>query len=199
MASTRFNYDPARTKRSLEESTFSGRYALDTPGPGMGLPFYEDTQIRLQKWGANLTTNTINLESDLMGISRPLNRDNIEQNIYQSRSAYTQSKSYPSAQPMVEESRASNPAWTYKDLEQSRWDYPLINPQANLEKQFHENIQTRILEKDYFKPTIPIVGMNSDGSRSLDYYLTGKSMCLGEGTDIDTARPNMNCGFATYE
>jgi hypothetical protein len=99
---------------------------------------------------------------------------------------------------MVEESRASNPAWTYKDLEQSRWDYPLINPQANLEKQFHENVQTRILEKDNFKPSIPVIGMNSDGSRSLEYYLTGKSMCLGEGSEIDNGLPNINCGFSSY-
>jgi hypothetical protein len=130
---------------------------LDTPGPGIGLPFFEDAQVRLQKWGANLTTNTVNLESDLLGLSRLLNRDNIQKNRYQDYSAYTEAKTYRSLQPMIEESRASNPAWTYKDLEQNRWDYPLINPQANLEKGFHENIQTRILEKDYANSTAKIM------------------------------------------
>lgn len=109
MASTRFNYDEGRTKRTLDESTFTGRYRLNTPGPGIGLPFFEDAQVRLQKWGANLTTNTVNLESDLLGLSRSLNRDNIQKNIYQDFSAYTEAKTYGSLQPMIEESRASNP------------------------------------------------------------------------------------------
>ena len=50
-----------------------------------------------------------------------------------------------------------HPAWMYRDLEQPRWEQPFLNPQANLEKGFHDNIQTRILEKDFFVPKIPIV------------------------------------------
>ena len=53
---------------------------LDTPGPGMDLPFVEDPQLRLQKWGANLQTNTLNLESDLLGLSRKNNHDNVNHN-----------------------------------------------------------------------------------------------------------------------
>ena len=83
------------------------------------------------------------------------------------------SQSYSSMNPFLEESRATHPAWMYRDLEQSKWETPLLNPQINLEKPFTENVQTRILEKDHFVPTVPIVkGQN-------DFYLTGNSMCLG--------------------
>ena len=178
MAFTRFNYDDARTRRIIEESTFEGRYMLNTPGPGVGLPFYEDPQLRLQKWGANLSTeNSIDVESKLMGLNYPFGKDNLGKS---SQIPSSQFKHYPSSQPMVEESRASHPAWTYKSLEQSRWEEPFLNPQANLEKGFHENIQTRILEKDYFVPTIPVLGgVSKDGSDSAQYYLTGRTMCLG--------------------
>jgi hypothetical protein len=47
----------------------------------------------------------------------------------------------------------------YRDLEHSRWENPIINPQAlsSIEPAFNWNIQTRILEKDYFVPKVPVV------------------------------------------
>jgi hypothetical protein len=123
---------------------------LNTPGQGVDLPFMEDPQMRLQRWGANLRTNTVNLESDLIGLSRPLNRDNIEKNEYTKHMAITEAVNYRSVNPMVDESRATHPAWMFRDIDNNRWEEPWINPQAGLEKEFPENIQTRILEKDNF-------------------------------------------------
>jgi hypothetical protein len=125
---------------------------LDVPGPGVDLPFIEDAQIRMQKWGSNLQTNVVNVESDLMGLSRRLQRDHIDNNDYVKHAAITNQQCYPSVQPFVDESRASHPAWRYRDLEQPRWELPWINPQANLDKKFQDNIQTRILAKDYYQP-----------------------------------------------
>lgn len=153
MAFTRFKDDDVRIQKQLEQMTFIGQYQLDTPGQGIHLPFMEDAQLRMQKWGANLHTNVINLESDLLGLTRPLTRDDVNINDYTKRAADTESKQYPSASPFVEESRSSHPAWMYRDLEQPRWEVPILNPQSlrHLEKPFHDNIQTRILEKDYYK------------------------------------------------
>jgi hypothetical protein len=173
MAFTRFHDDPSRIKKQSELSTFAGRYQLNTPGPGANLPYFADPQVRLEKWGANTMTNTVNLESDLFGLSRKLNRDLIDENSYKKHAAPTSSNSYNNAPEFVEESRASHPAWMYRDLEHKRWEKPWLNPLANLEKGFHSNIQTRILEKDNFVPTIPILPGNSD------FYLSGKSLCLG--------------------
>jgi len=154
MAFTRFHDDPVRIQKSLEESTFLGRYQINTPGPGNTLPFLEDPNIRLQKWGANVRTNTVALESDFRGLTRKLNRDLFVKNDYQLFAANSPSVTYDSAQPFVEESRATHPAWMYKDITRERWETPWVNPQNGIEKPFQTNIQTRILEKDNFVPII---------------------------------------------
>jgi hypothetical protein len=160
MAFTRFHDDPYRIRAQAQDSSFQGRYNLDVPGPGINLPFFEDPQLRIQKWGANLQTNTIGLENDLFGLTKKLNCDTMSSN-YKNVAVPTSKLSYPVANPTVEESRATNPAWMYRDLEHPRWETPWINPQANFEKKFHDNIQTRILEKDFFSrgtygsPTTP--------------------------------------------
>jgi hypothetical protein len=154
MSFTRFHDDPSRIYKQAQISSFSGRYFLDTPGQGMDLPFSEDPNIRLQCWGANLRNNTVNLESDLLGLSRKCNRDYVGVNEHQNNAVNTSPNMYRSEQPFVEESRTTHPAWMYKDLEQNRWESPKLNPLNGIEKGFNENIQSRILEKDYFVPTI---------------------------------------------
>lgn len=157
MSFTRFHDDPHRMKKQAEESSFQGKYALNTPGPGDNMPFQEDPQLRLQRWGANLMTQTVNIESDLRGMTRKLNRDVLGLNEYKKAEVDGRPVSYPVAESFVDESRATHPAWMFRDLEQPRWEQPFLNPQAHLEKGFHDNIQTRILEKDYFVPKIPVV------------------------------------------
>ena len=174
MSFTRFHDDPHRIKKQIDESSFAGRYMLNTPGPGEELPFFEDAQVRLQHWGANLQNNTVALESDLRGLTRPLNRDLTDENNYQKQSIYSDPNYYHSSQPFIQESRASHPAWMYKDLEQTRWEKPLLNPLNGLEKGFHENLQTRILEKDNHTTKIPFV----NGTNQNNFYLTGNSICI---------------------
>lgn len=178
MAFTRFHDDPNRIKKQLEESSFAGRYQLNTPGQGIDMPFIEDPHFRLQKWGANMKTNTVNLESDLFGMTRKINRDFVELNDYKQHAVVTNNIAYNDKKSFVEESRASHPAWMYKDLEQSRWESPLLNPLNGLEKRFNSNIQTRILEKDNFIPSVPVV----NGMQNANYYLTGNSICIN-GTE----------------
>ena len=50
MSFTRFHDDPARIKKQIQDSSFSGRYMLNVPGQGTDLPFVEDPHIRLQHW-----------------------------------------------------------------------------------------------------------------------------------------------------
>ena len=75
MSFTRFYDDNCRIEKQLQEITGSGRYMLNTPGPGNKPCFMEDPYLRLQQWGANLKTNSINLESDLRGLTRSANKD----------------------------------------------------------------------------------------------------------------------------
>jgi hypothetical protein len=174
MAFTRFRDDPARMNKQNQISSYTGRYQLDAPGPGASISYFEDPQIRLEKWGANTMTNTINLESDLRGMTRKINRDLLGVNEHTTNSVSSNRVSFSNAPEFVEESRASHPAWMYKDLEHPRWENPWLDPLANLEKGFYDNINTRIIEKDNFIPIIPVI----DGIQD-DYYMSGRSICLG--------------------
>lgn len=183
---TRFHDDEVRIQAQMRAQTFAGRYAIAMPGPGVDLPFQEDAQLRLQRWGANLRNETVNVESDLMGMTRSLNRDDVDSNNYIATAvSSTMPTSYGTATPMVEESRASVPAWQFREAEHSRWELPWTNPQAHLEKPFHDNLPTRLLEKDYFQPELSLHvpcdprAKPPANSEAIDYYLSGRSLCLG--------------------
>lgn len=156
MSFTRYYDDPNRIAKSLEQSVFAGQYALGTPGQGLQLPFIDDPQWRLSHFGANLHFDSTNIESDLKGLGKPLSHD-YDSTYHQKEIAGDQNnrlpKVYPSLTgPQIEESRATHPAWLFRDLPTKRWETPLLNPVTLVEKPFHDNLQTRILEKDYFRP-----------------------------------------------
>lgn len=153
MANTRFYYDPCRTKKSLQQSTGPGRYILNVPGNGADPCYIEDPQIIIQKWGANLRTNTINLESDLLGVNRKIGRDCLGKDSYTSYNVPNSAIQYPTCNNLyTEQSRAIMPAWTARDLEQVDWYTLPLNPQENTCLPFQNNLNTRILEKDYHMP-----------------------------------------------
>ena len=155
MSFTRFHDDPCRINKQLQESTDPGRYMLNVPGNGDKPYYIEDPYIRIQGWGANLRTNTINLESNLKGLNQPLSRDCLQNN-YLKTAVNSSPISYPSTQPsFVEQSRVTHPAWTYRDLEQTNWYYPQLNPQENVCLPFQNNLSTRILEKNNYVAKIP--------------------------------------------
>ena len=153
MAFTRFKYDDCRTKKELQQSTDPGRWIMNVPGYGDKPCYIEDPQIIIQKWGANLRTNTINLESELKGVNKPLSRDCLGKDNYKSYNVQNQAIEYPVCNnTFTEEARATNPAWWYRDLEQVDWGYPPINPQINTCLPFQNNLSTRILVRDDFTP-----------------------------------------------
>jgi len=153
MACTRFNYDDCRTKKRLQQSTDPGRWILNVPGNGENPYYIEDPHIILQKWGANLRTNTIQLESDLRGVNRKVSRDCLGKDEYTKYNVQNSKIQYPSTSVLsTGQSRATNPAWWYRDLEQVDWYVLPLNPQENTCLPFQNNLSTRILEKDYFTP-----------------------------------------------
>lgn len=156
MSFTRFHDDPTRIRKQLQQSSGLCRYQLDAPGPGIATPFIEDPQIRLQKWGANLKTNTINLESDLRGIGHTLSVDDKD---YSSQTPYTTNKIYGSSVEFVDESRATHPAWMYRDLEHSRWTTSFHDVQMKTEIPFSYNEPSRILEKNKMRSQTIVEGL----------------------------------------
>lgn len=159
MAFTRFKYDNCRTVKSQQQATDPGRWILNVPGNGTNPCYMEDPHIRIQKWGANLRTNTINLESDLLGMNRHISRDCLGKDDYKNHTddnnpkVHSEAIAYPKCNELfTEESRSVAPAWMVRDLEQVDWYYPPLNPQENTCFPFDNNINTRLIEKDNFTP-----------------------------------------------
>jgi hypothetical protein len=163
MAQTRYNNEPCRISKKLQQMTDQGRYILNTPGNGENPYYIEDPQIILQKWGGNFQTNTTNVESDLFRVNRQMNRDYLGKSEYQNYTPNSEQINYPTyGKTFTEESRALMPAWTVFDKEQTRWDYLPFNPQANIEIPFHCNLNTRNLERDNFLKKGPINYFNNE-------------------------------------
>jgi hypothetical protein len=71
---------------------------------------------------------------------------------------------YPETKNLTtNQSRATLPAWLFRDLPQNDFYYLPLNPQENVCFPFQTNLSTRILEKDYFVPKIECIG---DGNNS---------------------------------
>ena len=157
MAFTRFHDDPCRINKQLQESTGPGRYMLNVPGNGNKPLYMEDPHVRMQKWGGNLMTNPVNVESDLIGLTRNINRDEIKCNNYKDHAVQTSTVQYKSVNSTTDQSRVTHPAWTFRDLEQVNWSILPLNPQENTCFPFQNNLNTRILEKDRFVAKMPII------------------------------------------
>jgi len=152
MAFTRFHDDEARIIKQLQQQTDQERWYLDTPGNGDKPCFMLDPQIIPQKWGGNLWTHSIDIQSSLLGIDRQLTRDCINQEKFKRQTVYASPIDYPMCDTLTtEQSRAIMPAWTARDLQQNHAYILPNNPQSNTEMPFQNYTSTRILEKDYFK------------------------------------------------
>lgn len=188
MSFTRFHDDPCRVKKQLQEMTGPGRYMINQPGWGDKPCYMEDPYMRVQQWGGNLRTNTINLESDLMGLTRTLTKD-CEENNYKKEAVKSEQISYPTCGSFTDQSRVTDPAWWYRDLEQVNWAILPLNPQENTCKPFQNNLNTRLLEKDYFVATAPCVPKN-DGNVLSATAFRG----FGNNINVNNCVKTQTCG-----
>ena len=184
MAFTRFKYDDCRTKKQLQQSTDPGRWVLNVPGNGSNPCYVEDPQIIIQKWGANLRTNTVNLESELLGINRPVSKDCLGKDNYTNFTVNSKEVKYPSCNNLyTEQSRAITPAWMVRDEERNLWGFPIFNPQENVCYPFQNNLSTRILEKDYYTPKRDCVVNDINNQLPISFnlikgsYIGGPTLC----------------------
>ena len=156
MASTRIGNDRERQEYNQNFYHNSLGYMVNVPGNGIKPDYIEDPHIRLQKFGANISVNIIDIDSKLKGINDTLTRDTgLTRNIglIPNRDPYFDDAymrhTYPTINNAItDESRATMPAWQVRDLEQNNWNYLLDNPQAHTEMTFINNIDSRNLEKD---------------------------------------------------
>ena len=153
MAFTRAFDDKERINMFLNQDVNQSKYMLNVPGNGTKPSFIEDPQIRLQKFGGNISTNFINVNSGLKGIGRQLDTDclmktNKNEQLIQNN--YSEISFPVISSTITSESRTTIPAWQLRDLEQNNWNYLHSNPQNHAETMFENNVSSRILEKDSY-------------------------------------------------
>jgi hypothetical protein len=160
MAFTRFNDDPCRIFKYLEETTNIGNYHINVPGNGLNPQYITDPHIRIQKWGANISDNMTDIESDLRRITRHLNRDNKELNEYtkyinDNKIYNLNSNNFPiNNMEITQQSRTILPAWTVREIDNinypNNFKYLHYDPQKNIYNPLINNISSRIIEKDEY-------------------------------------------------
>jgi len=162
MAFTRFHDDEARIRIQLQQQTDQERWYLDVPGSGDKPCFMLDPYIIPQKWGGNLWTHSIDIQSSLLGIDKQLSRDCVNQAPFKRQTVYASPIDYPVCDTLTtEQSRAIMPAWTARDLPQNHAYILPNNPQLHTEMSFQNYTSTRILEKDGFKRTMSCIPENN--------------------------------------
>jgi hypothetical protein len=173
MAFTRFHDDPCRITKQLQQMTDQGRWVIDVPGNGVKPCFVLDPQIIPQKWGANLMTHSVDVQSCLLGIDKELNRDCLKQDNYKRLKVHSSPISYPYCDTFLttEQSRVIRPAWTARDLPQDHKYILLEDPQKHTEVPFDNFVSSRILEKDNFTREYDCVPENNQ-----NYSLPVKSL-----------------------
>lgn len=149
MSFTRIKDDDVRVKKALEEAVGPGTYMLSVPGNGMNPDYMEDPHIRLEKWGGNLDNNAIDLESDLRGMTRTVNRDEIPKNTHLTHQVdRIESNMSRLNSTTTDQSRVTNPTWWHKDEQQYRPDILFYNPQDRIIPAFKSNLSSRIEQKN---------------------------------------------------
>lgn len=149
MSFTRFRDDPCRVNIQNQQSTDQGRWILNTPGYGDKPSYMEDPHIISQKWGGNLWTNAIDIQSSLLGLKTTIGKDYLGKD-YSTRIDSSPIQYPASAALTTEQSRAIMPSWTVRDVTQVNFPYLQLDPQENTAMKFPNYLSTRILEKDAF-------------------------------------------------
>ena len=144
--------DVKKMELTVEKYNDGLDYMLNVPGIGNKPDYIEDPQIRLQQFGANLSTNVVDINSSLLGVNKQLDRDHYVPNTRDTWFNDTYKRfTYPViSSPITDQPRAMNPAWLLRDTEQDNWQYLPIDPQKHTEISFENNINSRMVEKDLY-------------------------------------------------
>ena len=160
MAFTRGFDDKDRINMFLDQDVNMLQYMVNVPGNGTNPYYIEDPQIRLEKFGANISDNIVDINSYLKGLNKVLSRNQNENENKNKKDQSFNNKYIRNYFPTIssaitDQSRTITPAWALRDLQQNNWAYLHQNPQTNTELMFENNISSRILEKDNYELNKP--------------------------------------------
>lgn len=144
--------DVKRIDLTVEKYNNGMDYMLNVPGTGNKPNYIDDPQIRLQHFGANLSNNVVDINSNLLGVNKQLNRDHYVPNTRDTHFNDTYKRcTYPViSSTITDQPRTINPAWLLRDAEQNNWQELPTDPQKHTEVLFENNINSRMVEKDLY-------------------------------------------------
>ncbi len=158
MSFTNIFYDKDRVSKNLNQNLENLQYMTQVPGNGTKPYFIDDPQIRLQKFGANISNNIVDLNSTLLGLNKIQSNCNEMKDINTERGGNNNLtkefdiKNFPVySYAITDESRLMMPAWTLRDMENQNWINMTHQKLNNIEMKFSNNVSSRILEKDKFE------------------------------------------------
>ena len=124
-------------------------------------------------------SGTVDWESELRGITRPL----VKGDVYNYRDSKLPTIAPIQAYncPISDETRATLPAWTFREKEQDRWETPFLNPIDKAIIPFDINLNVRRHECDQmdnpypesvaFEPLLPTASAFETPSEGYSPYL----------------------------
>lgn len=169
MSYTGLKYDNSAYDQLLRESLGTLKYQLNTPQKAQC--FIDDPNIIMQKVGVSVdrTKPMIDIDSELMGITRKLSHDPKKKFIPKMDKngnvcSDTKKINYdPCNNIPTESTRLSNPSFNLRGTGWNRWEWLCKNPQDKIETEYSSNIDTKVMFKDNHRPIIenPIDIVNS--------------------------------------
>jgi hypothetical protein len=163
MSLNRLKYDTNTYKHSLAESLGPLEYQLGTPQQCEEC-FVKDPSYRLQRSGVSTDAKTsmIDIDSELMNITRKLSNNPADQYIpqedKQGNLCTASEKYHPRECDVVktEYTLLSNPPCNLRGTGINRWEWLCQDPQENVITPFYFGTDTKQLAKDLHRPCIPM-------------------------------------------
>ena len=151
------NYDNEQYKQLLNQSVGPGVYQINQPPISCTQCYPNPPTVRLQRQGDSVdkTQPLIDVDSDLMGITRIASKDPSKQYLPKDRPSDDNLLHLKDCFIPRESCRLSNPPCTLRGTGWNRWEWLCKNPQDRINFEFNCNVSNRTLFKDNHRPCIP--------------------------------------------
>ena len=154
MSFSRLNYDDCTYKHVLRESVSPGDYMTSTPRVDCSNCYFPSPDVRLNHYGAGKCKDLIDVDSELMGITRKASNCPMGKFLPQGEELCVMELGKDCMGLTIEETRLSNPPCTLRGTGWNRFEWLCKNPQDNIFIPFDYHINERLVAKDNHRPCI---------------------------------------------
>lgn len=154
MSFSRLNYDDCTYNHILRESVAPGDYIISQPRVDCQNCYYPTPDVRINHYGAGKCKDLIDLDSELMGITRRNTNCPLGKYLPSSNEVCKMELGKDCMGLTTEETRLSNPPCTLRCTGWNRWEWLCQNPQDKVFIPFDYMINNRLIAKDNHRPCV---------------------------------------------